>query len=133
MHCNTSRAEYDVASRQFMIGEFVFDVGSLYAHLEQLPDRRDPRGVRYSLVDALTLIILAKLGGEDSVLGIAEWLKHHAEELVQALKVAAREYAARGDDQPHLGARGGGRRTREDLASFVCTTQSGQSHGVGSD
>jgi predicted transposase YbfD/YdcC len=87
MHCNTSRAEYDGASQQFMIGEFVFDVGSLYAHLEQLTDRRDPRGVRYSLVDALTLIILAKLGGEDSVLGIAEWLKHHAEELVQALKL----------------------------------------------
>jgi hypothetical protein len=27
MHCNTSRAEYDRTLRQYMIGEFVFDVG----------------------------------------------------------------------------------------------------------
>jgi hypothetical protein len=87
MHCNTGRAEYDRTVRQFMIGEFVFDVRSLYAHLEQLTDRRDRRGVRYGLADVLALIILAKLGGEDSALGIAEWLKHRAEALVRVLKL----------------------------------------------
>jgi hypothetical protein len=87
MYCNTSRAEYDAALKQFMIGEYVFDVGSLYAHLEQLTERRDPRGMRYSLADALTLIILAKLSGEDSAIGIAEWLKHRADELVRVLKL----------------------------------------------
>lgn len=87
MDYNTGRAEYDRVLRQFMIGEFVFDVGSLYAHLEQLPDRRDPRGVRYALADVLALIILAKLCGEDSALGIAEWLKHRADQLGRLLKL----------------------------------------------
>ena len=87
MDYNTSRAEYNAALREFMIGEFVFDVGSLYAHLEQLTDQRDARGVRYLLADALALIILAKLGGEDSAIGIAEWLKHRAEELARVLKL----------------------------------------------
>ena len=45
MHYDTGRAEYDRTLRQFMIGEFVFDVSTLYAHFEQLTDRRDPRGV----------------------------------------------------------------------------------------
>jgi predicted transposase YbfD/YdcC len=87
MDYTTSRAEYDVALQQFMLGEFVFDVGSLYAHLEQLTDQRDARGVRYPLADVLALIILAKLGGEDSALGIAEWLKHRAQELARVLKL----------------------------------------------
>jgi predicted transposase YbfD/YdcC len=87
MYSNTSRVEWDTVLRQFVIGEFVFDVSSLYAHLEQLTDRRDPRGVRYPLADVLTLVLLAKLGGEDSAIGIAEWLKYHGEELVQALKL----------------------------------------------
>jgi predicted transposase YbfD/YdcC len=87
MHYNTSRAEYNDALREFMVGEYVFDVGSLYAHLEQLTDQRDARGVRYPLADALALIILAKLGGEDSAIGIAEWLKHRAAELARVLKL----------------------------------------------
>jgi hypothetical protein len=43
--------------------ETVFDVGSLMGYLEQLTDPRDARGVRYRLVDLLTLLIWAKLGG----------------------------------------------------------------------
>jgi predicted transposase YbfD/YdcC len=70
-----------------MLGEFVFDLSGLYAHLERLTDGRDRRGVRYQLADALSLIILAKLGGEDEPRGIADWLKHRAEILVKALKL----------------------------------------------
>lgn len=76
MECSTSRVEYNWGLRELMLGEFVFDLSGLYAHLERLTDGRDPRGVRYQLVDALTLIILAKLGGEDEARGIADWLKH---------------------------------------------------------
>jgi predicted transposase YbfD/YdcC len=71
-----------------MLGEYVFDLNGLYAHLERLTDQRDPRGVRYPLADALSLIILAKLGGEDEPRGIADWLKHRAELLVRALKLS---------------------------------------------
>jgi hypothetical protein len=43
--------------------DMVFDMGKLRTALHQLTDPRDPRGVRYALVDVLTLLILAKLGG----------------------------------------------------------------------
>ena len=88
MKCNTSRVEYNQAEQQhFMLGEFVFDVKGLYAYLEELNEGRDPRRVRYRLADVLSLIILAKLGGEDEPRGIADWLKHRDEVLVPALKL----------------------------------------------
>ena len=87
MECSTSRVEYNREQQEFMVGEFVFDLGGLYAHLERVTDKRDPRGVRYQLADALSLIILAKLGGEDEPRGIADWLKHRGEMLVSALKL----------------------------------------------
>lgn len=87
MECSTSRVEYNRELQEFMLGEFVFDLSGLYAYLERLRDGRDPRGVRYQLADALTLIILAKLGGEDEPRGIADWLKHRAKMLVKALKL----------------------------------------------
>ena len=59
-----------------MLGEYVFELSGLYAHLERLSDGRDPRGVRYQLADALSLIIVAKLGGEDEPRGIADWLRN---------------------------------------------------------
>jgi len=87
MECSTSRVEYNQALEKFMLGEYVVDLRSLYAHLEGLTDGRDRRGVRYQLADALSLIILAKLGGEDKPRGIADWLSHRAEQLVKALKL----------------------------------------------
>jgi predicted transposase YbfD/YdcC len=87
MQYNTSRVEYNLDLQEFMLGELVFDLNGLYAYLERLSDGRDPRGVRYQLADALTLITLAKLGGEDGPRGIADWLKHRAESLVAALKL----------------------------------------------
>ena len=81
MQYNTSRVEYNLDLQEFMLGELVFDLNGLYAYLERLSDGRDPRGVRYQLADALTLITLAKLGGEDGPRGLADWLKHRAETL----------------------------------------------------
>jgi predicted transposase YbfD/YdcC len=73
---------------------FFFDVGSLYEYLEQLCDRRDPRGLRYPLPVALVLIILAKLAGEQEARGIAQWVA-----LRQSLLYAALHFER--DTVPH--------------------------------
>lgn len=65
----------------------VFDVGSLYAHLQVLKDGRKPRGIRYSLVTILVMMVMAKLCGEDTPSGIADWVKHRAEQFVDMLKL----------------------------------------------
>ena len=39
------------------------------------------------MTDALSLIILAKLGGEDKPRRMADWLSHRAEQLAKALKL----------------------------------------------
>jgi predicted transposase YbfD/YdcC len=46
---------------------------SLFALLAQLADPRKHRGRRYSLATVLTVLILAKLAGETSLSGIAQW------------------------------------------------------------
>ncbi|MBN1451586.1 MAG: transposase family protein, partial [Anaerolineales bacterium] len=53
----------------------VFSVNSLLAHLQQITDPRAARGVRYPVVILLALLILAKLGGEGSMKGMAEWVR----------------------------------------------------------
>ena len=63
------------------------DVSNLMVYLAQIPDPRAARGVRYRLVDLLTLLVLAKLGGEDSLRGMAEWVKLRGSELVQLLNL----------------------------------------------
>jgi len=63
----------------------IMDVGSLYARLQALSDKRKPRGLRYSLAMILVLVIMAKLCGENHFMGIAEWAKHRAAVLVDLL------------------------------------------------
>lgn len=65
----------------------VFSIDSLMAALCQITDPRKRRGVRYRLVDLLVLLILAKLGGEDGLKGIAEWVRLRGEGLVRILKL----------------------------------------------
>ena len=72
----------------------VFDVGSLMSYLHQIDDPRHARGVRYSLVTLLVLLILAKLGGEDGMKGISEWVKLRGEHLAQWLNLSR-------SDMPH--------------------------------
>ena len=54
---------------------FVFDVSELMERLGQVTDQKKARGKRYSLPFLLTAILLAKLAGEDTPKGIADWLK----------------------------------------------------------
>jgi hypothetical protein len=65
----------------------VIDVGSLYAAFCELPDLRKARGKRYRLETILTLIVLAKVCGEDKPSGIAEWAKYRLEWLCEVLKL----------------------------------------------
>ena len=67
--------------------EVVFDVGSLYAHLQGLKDKRKPRGIRYPLLAVLVMMVMAKLCGEDTPSGMAEWVKHRGEQFVDFLKL----------------------------------------------
>lgn len=62
-------------------------VDGLRSYLEQLDDPRNARGVRYSLVDLLTLLILAKLGGEDGMKGMAEWVRLREATLIGLLRI----------------------------------------------
>lgn len=75
-------------------GEFRFEIGSLCAALSQIPDKRKRRGIRYSLGVVLTLVVLAKLAGEDELAGIAQWVKLRAKPLVTALGLKR-------EDMPH--------------------------------
>jgi predicted transposase YbfD/YdcC len=53
----------------------VFDLGSIYDRLSALPDPRHRRGVRYELAVILIAALVAKLAGQDTPDGIAEWVK----------------------------------------------------------
>jgi predicted transposase YbfD/YdcC len=66
---------------------FIFDVDSLFYHLECLTDRRKPKGVRYPLAIALAFVILAKLAGENDPEGIAHWTSLRKDMLIPALKL----------------------------------------------
>jgi predicted transposase YbfD/YdcC len=66
---------------------FIFDVDSLFYHLDCLTDRRKPKGVRYPLAVALVFVILAKLAGEDDPEGIAHWIALRKDLLIEALRL----------------------------------------------
>lgn len=65
----------------------LIDIGSLYAELDTLEDRRNAKGKRYSLALVLLLMVLAKLCGEDTPSGIAEWARLRTEQLVTCLQL----------------------------------------------
>jgi predicted transposase YbfD/YdcC len=68
-------------------GTVLFDMGSLYARLAEMTDKRKRRGIRYPLVTLLVMMVMAKLCGEDTPSGIAEWVKHRAEQFAELLKL----------------------------------------------
>jgi len=65
----------------------IFDVGSVYSRFQSLSDKRKRRGLRYTLVLILLIIMLAKTCGENHPSGIAEWAKHRIELLVDLFKL----------------------------------------------
>jgi len=71
--------------RELNAGGMEFEKGSVYDRFCKLSDLRGVNGKRYELEAILTIVVLAKLCGEDKPLGIAEWAKHRKEELVKLL------------------------------------------------
>lgn len=63
----------------------VIDLTSLYAAFARLTDQRDARGLRYALPTLLTFVTLAKLAGENTLTGIADWVKFRIDALSSAL------------------------------------------------
>ena len=62
-----------------------YEKGSVYAGFGKLTDLRKAKGKRYSLDMLLTIILMAKLCGENTPMEIAEWAAHRKEELRQML------------------------------------------------
>ena len=59
----------------------VINIGDLYEALKQIEDKRQEKGKRYTVEILLMVIILAKLCGENTPYGMAEWAKMRAGEL----------------------------------------------------
>jgi len=63
----------------------VIDLGSWYADLARMHDKRHARGLRHALVTVLVYVVLAKMAGQDRVYGISQWVKHRQVALAEAL------------------------------------------------
>lgn len=61
----------------------IFDIAHLTARLNQLTDTRDNRGKIYSLGMIITMVILAKLAGEDKPSGISQWIRLRCDAFVE--------------------------------------------------
>ena len=73
---------------------FVFNIGELMKRFQQLTDGRKARGKRYPLPILLILILLAKLAGEDTPKGIAEWLRLRRRQIIAAFQLERRTVPA---------------------------------------
>ena len=51
---------------------------SVYQAMEKLTDRRGSKGKRYTLALMLTLVVLAKMAGETTLQGIADWVRYRS-------------------------------------------------------
>jgi predicted transposase YbfD/YdcC len=72
----------------------VFDVGELMKQLQALEDKRQARGKRYALPFLLVSILLAKLAGEDTPKGIADWLQLRREQIVAGFNLERKRVPA---------------------------------------
>ena len=55
----------------------------MYSYFEQVSDGRHAKGKRYPLVVLLVLMLLAKLCGEDTSSGIADWVAERVDQLFE--------------------------------------------------
>lgn len=85
MHCSIAGIMQD-----YGVTGILYDVGSVYDGLCKLTDIRKAKGKQYALEMVLLIVIMAKLCGEDTPLGIAEWGQHRQEVFVQLLGLSWR-------------------------------------------
>ena len=72
---------------------YVFEIDSVLEMLMELVDSRQARGKVYALATILLLMLLAKLSGEDSQRGMAQWLAERKEALAELLALAQSPHA----------------------------------------
>jgi predicted transposase YbfD/YdcC len=82
MHYSAGRVRQDYGATGVL-----YDLGSVYEGLSRITDKRKARGKIYRLETILMIIVLAKLSGEDKPTGIAEWGKHHGEEIMKLMQL----------------------------------------------
>ena len=82
MNCSIGKIEREIN------GEGVeYDGGSVFERLGQLTDIRKARGKRFRLETILTIIVMAKMCGEDTPSAIADWAKNRQEQIVKLLQL----------------------------------------------
>lgn len=72
----------DIILEANLNGVIVFNLSDLAVHLDKIEDKRSRFGKVYPLSMVLTLIILAKLAGEDKPTGITSWFQHRQTSLL---------------------------------------------------
>lgn len=82
MHYSASRVKQD-----YGVTGILYDLGSVYEGLSKITDKRKARGKIYRLETILMILVLAKMSGEDTPTGIAEWGKHNEEELMKLMQL----------------------------------------------
>jgi len=75
-HASGQNAGRQTESRQTEIGK---QIQSLYQALQSVPDRRCKRGRRYPAAVVLTLLLMAKMAGEQTIAGVAQWVEERIE------------------------------------------------------
>ena len=87
MECSTVLDEIEISQGEGKKDVLVEEqeIKSLYARLKGVKDKRHRRGRRYEAAMLLVLILLAKLAGEKSMLGVSEWVRYRKEWLKEAL------------------------------------------------
>ena len=82
MHYSASRVKQDYGATGVL-----YDHGSVYEGFSKITDKRKARGKIYRLETIMMIIVLAKLSGEDKPSGIADWGKHHGNEIVELMQL----------------------------------------------
>jgi predicted transposase YbfD/YdcC len=82
MNCSIGKIE-----REINVDGVEYDRGSVYERFGQLTDIRKAKGKRYSLTTVLTIIVMAKMCGEDTPSAIADWAKNHQEQILELLRL----------------------------------------------
>lgn len=77
----------DTSAIQSKMQQNFVSLNSLRRNLNHLSDPRKAKRRRYQLTDLLILLILAKLGGEDQMKGMAEWIRLRESSLLSVLEI----------------------------------------------
>ena len=82
MNCSIGKIEREINAEGVE-----YDGGSVFERFGQLMDIRKARGKRFSLETILTIIVMAKMCGEDTPSAIADWAKNHQEQILKLLQL----------------------------------------------